>query len=236
VPNHCSNTLTIIGPKADLKKFIDGATPADNAVGQYGGRQISILKSYYPIPRELAEASTAYCTAEPHPNWATMVADGTMSQEEYDDLVLVNAEQYRERQENLAKFGFADWYDWANVNWGTKWGDYDTFVRFFDDDEVKISFTSAWSPPLSGIAHVSGLFPTLSFVLTYDEPGMGFFGAASFRNGDTCFDVERSASEFSVDADADEVDAWESIHEDTQEALIRLHLKAASALGVMSAL
>jgi hypothetical protein len=235
MPNHCANTLTIFGPKADLRKFIDGIVKIDDGdVNDYVSPPVKILDSYYPIPQELKDVSTAHCSAEPEPHWAVMLADGSLTQERYDELVANNAENYRKRQENIARFGYADWYEWANTNWGTKWGDYDGVVRFVDDDEVKIIFTSAWGPPVEGLRHVSGMFPTLSFVLTYDEPGMGFLGASSFRNGVTVFDVTEDAPEFPGGADED--DAWESFYEETQDALTLLAVRASSALGPVSAL
>lgn len=42
-----------------------------------------------------------------------------------------------------------DWYDWANENWGTKWGTYDVEAFALDGDSspVLIKFQSAWGPP-----------------------------------------------------------------------------------------
>jgi hypothetical protein len=233
MPNHCSNTLTVFGPSADLKRFVDGIVKiGDGHLMRHGSQPVKILESYYPIPEELRETSTVYCTEEPHPNWAVMLAAGSLTQREYDELVANNAENWRNRQENIARYGYGDWYDWANINWGTKWGDYDGFIRLVEDDEVKIVFTSAWSPPVQGLAYVSGMFPTLSFVLTYDEPGMGFMGAASFRGGETFFDVTKDTPEFRDD----EEDAWGAFDEEVQDALTVLAVRASDALGTVSVL
>jgi len=42
-----------------------------------------------------------------------------------------------------------DWYDWANENWGTKWGTYrmKAFELGGDCAPVAIKFQSAWGPP-----------------------------------------------------------------------------------------
>lgn len=42
-----------------------------------------------------------------------------------------------------------DWYEWANENWGTKWGTYqmNAFALGGDGAPIAIKFQSAWSPP-----------------------------------------------------------------------------------------
>jgi len=42
-----------------------------------------------------------------------------------------------------------DWYEWANENWGTKWGTYNTkaFALGGDCFPFVISFECAWGPP-----------------------------------------------------------------------------------------
>lgn len=42
-----------------------------------------------------------------------------------------------------------DWYDWANNNWGTKWGTYgvEAFALGGDASPVLVKFQSAWSAP-----------------------------------------------------------------------------------------
>ena len=46
--------------------------------------------------------------------------------------------------EAYEKYGFLDWYDWSNVNWGTKWNACDTY---FDPENEKVDFSTAWSYP-----------------------------------------------------------------------------------------
>jgi len=83
----------------------------------------------------------------------------------------------------LKKYGVTNWYDWATVNWGTKWADYKTKVDLYEEDMVIIFFTSAWNPPEIAIAAISKMFPNLSFTVAYQEPGMCFEGYAEYENG-----------------------------------------------------
>ncbi len=46
------------------------------------------------------------------------------------------------------KYGAHDWYDWSNLNYGTKWGDCDTIVKRENKKTLVYSFSSAWSPAI----------------------------------------------------------------------------------------
>ena len=50
----------------------------------------------------------------------------------------------RKYMEAYEKYGFLDWYDWDNVNWGTKWNACDSYV---DLENGKVDFETAWSYP-----------------------------------------------------------------------------------------
>ena len=80
-----------------------------------------------------------------------------------------------------------NWYEERYKKWGIKW-DVDASCDWVDErgDCYRLSyyFDSPWCPPIAGINNVSKLYPTLTFELFYDEPGMGFFGDAVFRNGE----------------------------------------------------
>jgi len=182
MPNECSNTTLISGPADEIRRFVSAVTRQD------GDTTITeIARSLIPMPEGIANVTTAHATAEPHPNWAVMLADGKLTQERYDELVASNAENWKKYQENIAQYGYADWYHWALDNWGTKWGDYDHWGPPSEEEietgEVSYRYNTAWAPlhePFWGA--VSQKFPTLTFVNLYSEPGMSFCGAAAVRN------------------------------------------------------
>ena len=93
--------------------------------------------------------------------------------------------------------------------WGSKWGDCDTGSDGPDALGFSLWFSSAWSPPVDGFAKVSGLFPSLLFVLEFEEGGMDFCGAAVCRAGE--FEVV----EFSISGDTVGID-W-SLNWDEQD-------------------
>ena len=69
-----------------------------------------------------------------------------------------------------------DWYDWSIKNWGTKWDACASEILHNDIDFFRVSFESAWSPPIDWIDNIMKDFPDLCFELEYEEPGMMFGG------------------------------------------------------------
>ena len=75
-----------------------------------------------------------------------------------------------------------NWYSWCIDNWGTKW-DVTAYVDDLDTEYLVLTFESAWSPPVQWLEKVAKDYPTLDFILRYDEGGMCFMGVAKGRDG-----------------------------------------------------
>jgi hypothetical protein len=144
MPNLCLNHLTITGPEADVKAFVDGAE----------GKQC-LVDAYHPMPEELRGTTHGY-PADP------------------DEV----------REVMLAKYGAPDWYEWANKNWGTKWGDYDTDLLTAQPGFAQYVYTTAWGPMAAAVRAFSAKFPTLDFTCSYEEAGCELLGAFRCVNGD----------------------------------------------------
>ena len=91
---------------------------------------------------------------------------------------------------NVELYGAADWYDWANKNWGTKWNSSDTEIMSDDTDirspgyrTVSIGFNTAWAPPLPVYDMLAVRFPDTNIYVCYDEPGMDFAGWRMYSKG-----------------------------------------------------
>jgi len=69
-----------------------------------------------------------------------------------------------------------DWYEWSIANWGTKWDACEPNICHNDINFFSVNFESAWAPPVQWIDNIMKDFPDLSFILEYEEPGMGFGG------------------------------------------------------------
>lgn len=164
MPNHCSNRVTVTGPKrlvlAFIKKAASDKEPLD-------------FNRLVPMPDELRATKAP---ADDTPETARL----------------------------KAKYGFADWYEWACANWGTKWGAYDhedqkwcTSLNKRGPVESSLYYTTAWSPATPFWQEVSRQNPKLTFRHEFAEGGCGFVGAETFQNGEMV-----SSDDFPWDSEA----------------------------------
>ena len=81
--------------------------------------------------------------------------------------------------DGVLKAGYEDaGYDWENNHWGCKWGACHADLVDDNGSELFYSFDTAWAPPIGFLDGVAKLWPSLIFVLEYEEGGMGFKGLA----------------------------------------------------------
>ena len=107
----------------------------------------------------------------------------------------------------LQKYGAKDWYDWALLNWGTKWGAYDTKSVRPDSLTLQYQFCTAWGPlGESLMKEISRKFPMLRLELEYEEPGMAFKGKTIAESGilTESWSREMTEEEAGIRHDADE--------------------------------
>ena len=67
------------------------------------------------------------------------------------------------------------WYNWRVYNWGTKWDCYDLSIDE-DEQELTLSFNTAWSPPEDICRALKEKYEDASISWFYDEPGMEVAG------------------------------------------------------------
>lgn len=94
---------------------------------------------------------------------------------------LKNSPTPEEVEQNMATYGYGDWYDFCNGEWGTKW-DVDAEVIMATETTIDICFDSAWGPPIGWYERMMDLgFEVDAY---YYEPGMGFCGHWSYGHDD----------------------------------------------------
>jgi hypothetical protein len=107
----------------------------------------------------------------------------------------------------IAKYGVDNWYDWHCNNWGTKW-DVDVQDNGYDSSEdeeyINLSFDSAWSPPTEWLKKVAKDYPSLEFLLEYEEGGCAFKGTLEIcedkgKFEDKCWDWNGDCGECDTD-------------------------------------
>ena len=119
---------------------------------------------------------------------------------------------------------------WNCANYGSKWSDFDGVFNIVTDTEIHATFMSAWSPVGEGIRNVSKQFPTLDFVLTYDEGGMAFCGGYAFRNGEIFADIEGVYPSMTVEQSENE--EYDEFYEQVYQVTEAIESQCKEALGV----
>lgn len=172
MPNHCDNSLWVVGRPRDVEKFLDASKnpgfgkrhekPDWRGEFHEDRREWRIFQGNHPCPTELTDTEAAF----------------------HSDETLQSALIEKEKA-NLEKYGAKNWYDWCCDNWGTKWGDYDTYLNASGRNGAWFSFSTAWSPGTAGLEKISALHPELVFVNAYEEGGCDFIGCDVFYRGKT---------------------------------------------------
>jgi hypothetical protein len=184
MPNWCGNNLYITGDRVAIADFIKRVTLSPEQQEKQK-QNYDILGQLYPTPQELVETVSGYSADETE-----------------------QSERNKRYEANFAKYGARDWYDWNCRNWGTKWGDSDTWLNGAEGDtSIEFGFQSAWSPPIEGITRIATMFPTLKFALAYEEMGMGFYGFTTFEDGEVLDNCEQ----------VEDIDGWSDIDFDKEE-------------------
>ena len=160
MPNRCSNSFSIKGPKAKIEKLYKIALIDEDDEG-------GLLQALVPMPQSLHITAGSF---------------GVESQKQKDLEVQEKA--------NLLAHGHKNWYDWRVTNWGTKWEvSTDGFIGGLTTDTdgnstIEGWFESAWAPPIEAFATYCEDNPDVILKLSYNEPGMCFVGEMHGIEGD----------------------------------------------------
>ena len=96
----------------------------------------------------------------------------------------------RKTAENVAKYGYGNWYDYCVSEWGTKWdvgGDGQSDIHP-DGKMLHTYFDSAWSPPVYAYEKLVEL--GFGVDAMYYEGGMGYAGSFGSEYGDQEINLE----------------------------------------------
>ena len=204
MPNYCTNNLTVTGDAKEIKRFHEAITAGELQEHEH----FRILDNLFPTPKELKDTTKGY------------YGEGTEEQIKQEEM----------NKANLKKFGSPDWYEWNCKNYGSKWSDFDGVFGQISDNEINATFMSAWSPIGEGIRNVSKQFPTLDFVLSYDEGGMAFCGGYAFRNGEIFADIEGEYPSMTVEQS--ENGEYDEFYEQVSQVTQAIESQCTEALGV----
>ena len=74
------------------------------------------------------------------------------------------------------------WYQWNIDNWGCKWDAGQPEIVHESEGRIDYRFSTAWSPPELAFKAMAEEYPSLSFVLRYEEE-QGWGGELIAENG-----------------------------------------------------
>jgi hypothetical protein len=183
MPNHTANNFTVSGPIEDIRRLIANAKDGDTELS---------FNKLVPMPEEIRGTSspvriqTQQEIDEVWEKWNKSKAEGTLSSYEKDKPfgLGMTRTQY---DDLIAKYGCADWHDWAIRNWGTKWSAYDVTKWSINEDGANSSATiyydTAWSPASIFWLKVSQDYPALEFFHEFADEGGGFLGNETIVTG-----------------------------------------------------
>lgn len=164
MPNWCYNSLVITGNKKSLKKF------KETAYTKYeSGKGETLIDFEKFLPREKSEKEKV---ADKYQELFHKEQKKKLTKEDREELALMRIEYDKEELE----YSGDDWYHWNISNWGTKWNTCEPALQQEENDKLRYSFDTAWSPPCGVILAMSKNFLDLKFELYYEEPGNAFCG------------------------------------------------------------
>ena len=204
MPNYCTNNLTVTGDAKEIKRFHEAITAGELQEHE----NFRILDNLFPTPKELKETPKGH------------FGEGTEKQLQKEAM----------NEANLKKFGAPDWYEWNCQNYGSKWSDFDGVFGQISDTELNMTFMSAWTPIGEGIRNVSKQFPTLDFVLSYDEGGMAFCGGYAIRNGEVLANIEGEYP--SMTKEQLENEEYDEFYEQVSQVTLEIENQCRKAFGV----
>ena len=178
MPNWCTNKVEITGPTDDIKRFrrqANGRTQSYNEFSPHSGNAWPIhddirLDSLVSTPPELGDAvAFSFHSLYPVPEDFRCFPYDDASAVELGELVGIER-----------PYGG---YRWEGIHWGCKWGACDSELVKEEDTYLHYEFNTPWGPAIDFFDRVSQDWPNLTFDLSYDEPGMGFRGEATWEEG-----------------------------------------------------
>ena len=159
MPNHCYNRVTIYN-----------AQDTDES-----REQIAKLKAIF-------EDEKVFGQIIPEPDWSNtplLTSDNRWGQKYGNDgeLPILQTDSYGDCL-RFQSTGIADqrWYDWRVQNWDTKWDAYYLEISDDDEDQLEVTFNTAWSPPEAICSAIREQYPDVSVSWFYDEPGCEIAG------------------------------------------------------------
>jgi hypothetical protein len=172
MPNYCNNNLTIKGDVKSMHEFYEFVGPLEHNF---------TMNNLCPMPIEL-EQTDSPASFNADSTKEIKLASGKTKQVQVNSFNQTEQEFLAHMQYLNDKYGYDNWYDWCNANWGCKWDMADLSIDLHTDEELSMSFWTAWNPNYDFIRFLGAKFQNLKFELEYYELGMYFAGILHVQN------------------------------------------------------
>lgn len=213
MPNWCSNSLKIWGSAEKMAEFYEKLDASyGDGEGRYEVGKFCMAK-FHPLPDELVNTTS--------PAMFRPLEDGEKKEVFRDGqlfMMVIDAngmteDEFNENQNVLVeKYGYANWYDWQNANWGTKWDVCDACEGDRTDTRYEVSYETAWSPNINFMYKFHEMFPELQATLDYYEGGCCFAGTFHIEEDGECWDEDKELGHIKLKCIDVEGEATASYH------------------------
>lgn len=188
MPNYATNYVTIVGEPEQIDALIAGAIMFEDNEGDSLDAATLDFEAIAPMPPELRDTVSPVKIVDTDAEAERINADHATTANDLHQgktTLAITTAQAAQREATYGRTGLGPvltWYEWAVVNWGTKWPvtDAATYQRT-QPGRLNLVFTTAWSMPgpiltaletqygvaVHARAMVEGGFPDE----TYGEPG-----------------------------------------------------------------
>jgi hypothetical protein len=121
--------------------------------------------------------------------------------------------------ENIQKYGFPTWYEWACRNWGTKWNAAESSLDCPCPCVVHVRFSTAWCAPLPVIEALSRMFPDAEITLDSRYEGSEAPTRDVYLNGEVVFRGEWG-TEIVDENTGNKFESWDAVPHDYDGDLV----------------
>ncbi len=175
MPNWVSCTLKIKGNKFSRLKFTEALAQfiSERHPKEDGDPPSFDFNFVVQIPDELVN------TQSPRPESVSDVLKKSQ-ENNWDDETLkfylglaISDDEASRLDELKSRYGYDNWLDWCEANWGTKWNAQEAMGGPTETASMTVYyFNSAWSPPEPIVHALASKFPNLRFRLDYKSEGI----------------------------------------------------------------
>lgn len=180
MPNHISQKLTV-----EYKENVEGSyEKASNGIKKIIEKMKSDNSDFdfnnlIPMPEELKNTTSParIVSEEEYPKKVKEIDKANKKNKHWQQSYPLTQKM---SDDLIKKYGYNNWYDWANANWDTKWGAYEVSIAYGSE----ILFQTAWSISMPILEKLSKEFPNIVLKLEYaDEDSGRNCGIVRIKNG-----------------------------------------------------